>query len=93
MGFSTIVIVGMDHRYSYTGLPNEPHTLQGPDSNHFNPKYFSGQTWDNPDLYNSERFLALARETFEAAGRRIIDCTVDGACTVFEKGRLKEVLK
>ena len=67
MGFSTIVIVGMDHRYSYTGLPNEPQTLQGPDSNHFDPKYFSGQTWDNPDLDNSERFYALARETFEAA--------------------------
>jgi hypothetical protein len=35
----------------------------------------------------------MAREAFEAAGRRIIDCTVNGACTVFEKGRLEEVLR
>jgi hypothetical protein len=92
MGFSTVVIVGMDHRYSYAGLPNEPHALQGPDPNHFEPSYFSGHTWYNPDLVNSERFYAMAREAYEVAGRRIIDCTVDGACTVFEKGRLEEVL-
>lgn len=93
MGFSTVVIVGMDHRYAYEGMPNESRELVGADPNHFDPGYFSGQTWDNPDLESSERFYAMARETFEAAGRRIIDCTVNGACTVFEKGRLEEVLR
>ncbi len=93
MGFSTVVIVGMDHRYRYLGLPNEPHALQGPDPNHFDPSYFSGHTWDNPDLANSERFYAMARSAYEADKRRIIDCSVNGACTVFEKGRLEEVLR
>ena len=93
MGFSTVVIVGMDHRYSYTGLPNEAHLLQGPDHNHFDPSYFAGQTWDNPDLANSERFYAMARNAFEADGRRILDCTVGGSCTVFEKSRLEDELK
>ena len=93
MGFSTVAIVGMDHRYRYTGLPNEPHTLQGLDNNHFDPSYFSGQTWDNPDLANSERFYAMARTAFEADGRRILDCTVGGACLVFEKARLEEALR
>ncbi|MEB3258432.1 MAG: hypothetical protein VKN83_08965 [Cyanobacteriota bacterium] len=93
MGFSIVVIVGMDHRYSYQGLPNEPHVLQGPDPNHFDPSYFSSHTWDNPDLANSERFYAMARAAFEADGRRILDCTVGGACQVFEKGRLEEVLR
>ena len=83
-GFSTVVTVGMDHRYRYTGLPNEPHTLQGPDNNHFDSSYFSGHTWDNPDLANSERFYAMARTAFEADGCRILDCTVGGACLVFE---------
>ena len=92
MGFEAVVIVGMDHRYSFEGAPNEPRELSGPDPNHFDSSYFSGHTWDNPDLANSERFYAMARETFEGAGRRIIDCTVDGACTVFEKSRLEEVL-
>jgi|LakMenE18May11ns_1017448.scaffolds.fasta_scaffold9954548_5 hypothetical protein len=93
MGFTAVAIVGMDHRYSFEGAPNEPRKLSGLDPNHFDPSYFSGHTWDNPDLANSERFYAMAREAFEAAGRRIIDCTVDGACTVFEKGRLEEVLR
>ena len=93
MGFATVLIVGMDHRYSFEGLPNEPHELKGPDPNHFDPVYFSGHTWDNPDLSNSERFYAMARSAFEADGRRILDCTVGGACQVFEKGRLEEVLR
>ena len=93
MGFSEVVIVGMDHRYKYEGLPNEPRTLKGSDPNHFDSTYFSGQTWDNPDLANSERFYGLARKAFEAEDRRIVDCTVNGACTVFEKGRLEEVLR
>ena len=93
MGFSTVVIVGMDHHYDYTGLPNEPHVLKGRDPNHFDPSYFTGHTWDNPDLANSERFYAMARTAYEAEGRRILDCTVNGACTVFEKARLEEVLR
>ena len=93
MGFEKVVIVGMDHRYSYQGAPNEACELIAPDTNHFDPTYFSGYSWNNPDLASSERFYALAREAFEAAGRRIIDCTVDGACTVFEKGRLEKVLR
>jgi hypothetical protein len=35
----------------------------------------------------------MARESYEAVGRRIIDCTIDGACAVFEKGQLEEVLR
>ena len=93
MGFSKVIIVGMDHRYSYTGLPNEPHVLKGRDPNHFDPSYFSGHTWDNPDLANSERFYAMARTAFEADNRRILDCTVGGACQVFEKSRLEEELR
>jgi len=93
MGFRVVVIVGMDHRYAYEGRPNEPRRLQGADPNHFDTGYFSGYTWDGPDLANSERFYAMARDAFEGEGRQIIDCTVGGACTMFEKGCLEEVLK
>jgi hypothetical protein len=85
MGFAEVVIVGMDHRYTYDGAPHEARHLAGPDPNHFSPAYFSGQTWDNPDLARSEESYAAARQVFEAAGRRIVDATVDGACQVFEK--------
>lgn len=93
MGFEQVCIVGMDHRYAFSGKPHETRFMDGPDPNHFSDAYFQNQHWDNPDLQRSEQFYALARQTFEAAGRRIIDCTVDGACTVFEKGRIEEVLR
>ncbi len=86
LGFREIVIIGMDHRYEYNGAPNEARKLEGPDPNHFSPDYFGGgQTWDNPDLIRSEESYRIARTEYEKDGRRIIDATLDGACTVFER--------
>ena len=92
LGFSEVVLVGLDHRYKYSGKPNEARILEGADLNHFSDKYFGyGQTWDNPDLSNSEESYALARECYERDGRRIIDATLDGACTVFEKADYRKL--
>ena len=92
LGFREVVIVGMDHRYEYTGKPNEAQRLDGSDPNHFSPDYFGGgQTWDNPDLVNSEESYRVARAEFEKAGRRIIDATCDGACTIFEKADYRQI--
>ena len=86
MGFEQVIIIGMDHRFRYEGPPNEERILEGPDENHFSPDYFGGgQRWQNPDLKRSEESYRLAKDAYEADGRRIIDATVDGACTVFEK--------
>lgn len=92
LGFREVVLVGLDHRYQYTGGPNELHRLEGADPNHFSPDYFgNGQHWNNPDLAHSEESYRIARAEFEKEGRRIIDATVDGACTVFEKADYKEL--
>jgi hypothetical protein len=86
LGFQEVVIIGMDHRYHYTGAPNEPRVLVGADPNHFSTGYFGGgQTWDNPDLAHSEESYRIARTEYERVGRRIIDATLDGACPVFEQ--------
>jgi hypothetical protein len=85
LGFSEVVIIGMDHRFSFHGAPHEAHRLEGSDLNHFSPEYFSGQVWDNPDLIRSEESYAMARQVYESDGRRILDATPDGACQVFEK--------
>jgi hypothetical protein len=86
LGFTTVVIIGMDHRYQYTGKPNEAQILHGADPNHFSPDYFGGgQTWDNPDLAHSEEAYTIARYEYEKANRHLIDATLQGACTVFEK--------
>lgn len=93
MGFAEVIVIGMDHRYEFTGKPHEKRHMEGPDMNHFSPDYFSGQDWQNPDLARSEESYAAARQAFEAAGRQIIDATVDGACTVFRKGDLGQLLR
>ncbi len=85
LGFTEIVIVGMDHRFLFQGKPNEAKFLEGEDKNHFCSTYFSNKEWDNPDLENSEKSYQIAKEIFDGDNRKIFDATVDGACNVFEK--------
>ncbi|MGE4552095.1 MAG: 6-hydroxymethylpterin diphosphokinase MptE-like protein [Desulfovibrionaceae bacterium] len=93
MGFSEVLLVGVDHSYQCSGQPNEKVTARGPDPNHFHPDYFSGgQSWQLPDLERSEAAYRLARQAFEADGRRILDATVGGRLTVFDKVRLEDAL-
>jgi hypothetical protein len=92
MGFSKVIIVGMDHKYNFSGKPHEKTHFMGDDLNHFDPSYFRDQQWNNPDLATSEESYRVARWKFECAGRRIIDCTIGGACDVFEKESLEQAL-
>lgn len=92
LGFAEVIIIGMDHRYDYSGSPNEARVLEGPDLNHFSPDYFGGgQVWDNPDLEKSEESYRLARKEYEKSGRRILDATLGGACSVFEKADYRQI--
>ena len=94
LGFTEVVIIGMDHRYEYKGEPNQAQRLDGPDPNHFHPDYFGGgQTWDNPDIDHSEESYRIALTEYEQAGRRIIDATVGGACTIFEKADYRQLFQ
>jgi hypothetical protein len=91
LGFKEVIIIGMDHRYEYTGQPNEAKQLDGPDLNHFSPEYFgNGQQWDNPDLAHSEESFSIARQVFEEDGRSIIDATLGGACSIFPKADYRQ---
>lgn len=86
LGFAEVVLVGLDHRYEFQGRPNEARVMHGADPNHFCGDYFGhGHTWDNPDLAESERSYRAALQAFHEDGRRILDATLDGACTVFPK--------
>jgi hypothetical protein len=92
LGFEEVIIIGMDHRFEYSGQPNESRILKGDDPNHFCHDYFGGgQEWDNPDLQRSEESYQLARIEYEKVGRRIIDATLNGACSVFEKEDYRKV--
>ena len=94
MGFTRVFIVGMDHRYrqAVSGEESLAATIEGDDVDHFDPRYFGdGQEWDQPDLTNSEYFYRVAREAFAQAGRTIVDCTIGGACNVFEKRSISDL--
>jgi len=90
MGFTTALLVGVDHRFVFEGEPNEQRTLQEEDVNHFHPQYFTNLEWNNPDLEGSEHAYQLAKEAFELVGRRIINLTANTALEVFEKGKVSE---
>jgi hypothetical protein len=93
LGFSQVLLIGVDHRFNTTGPAGKAVVSQGPDSNHFHPDYFGkGVKWHLPNLEESENAYRLAKTAFEADGRQIIDCTLDGALTIFPKERLEECL-
>ncbi len=93
MGFSEVILIGLDHNYKTSGEPNEIVVSQGEDRNHFDPDYFSqGFKWQIPDLKTSEYAYQLAREAFENDGRRIIDATIDGKLQIFPKSVYEKIV-
>jgi hypothetical protein len=86
LGFETAVLIGVDHNFVTRGDANKVVTSQGDDPNHFAPDYFGkGFKWQLPDLETSERAYRMARQAYEADGRRVLDATVGGKLTVFPK--------
>lgn len=86
MGFSEVILIGVDHNYTTSGKPNTTITSQGDDPNHFSSQYFGkGFRWQLPDLETSELAYRMARQAYAGAGRRIVDATVGGKLTIFEK--------
>ncbi len=86
MGFSQVILIGVDHSFTTRGAPNLTITSDGDDLNHFSPQYFGkGFRWQLPDLEASERAYIMARKAYEKSGRIILDATVDGKLSVFPK--------
>ncbi|MDJ0954264.1 MAG: glycosyltransferase [Acidimicrobiia bacterium] len=89
MGFSEVVLIGMD--FSYT-IPDDAEidgvniTSMSDDPNHFHPDYFGkGKVWKDPQL---DRVLAnyqLAKLMYEADGRRIVNATAGGNLDLFDR--------
>jgi hypothetical protein len=86
MGFTEVILIGVDHTFVTKGNANEAVISQGDDPNHFAPNYFgAGFKWQLPDLVGSERAYRLAKQSYETAGRRVADATIGGKLTVFPK--------
>ncbi|MHC1738585.1 MAG: 6-hydroxymethylpterin diphosphokinase MptE-like protein [Ignavibacteriaceae bacterium] len=88
MGFSEVYLIGKDHSYSHNSsdVPGTRIISNGSESNHFIDGYYkSGMKWSLPNYLEEEISYRLARIEYEKAGRKILDATVNGKLTVFEK--------
>ena len=86
MGFSQVILIGVDHNFTSQGKPNTTLVSQGDDPNHFSPGYFvKGFRWQLPDLGTSQRAYHMARQAYQQAGREVLDATIGGKLTVFPK--------
>ncbi len=86
MGISEAILIGVDHNYEARGKPNTTVVSTGDDPNHFDARYFgAGFRWQLPDLETSELAYGMARQAYSAAGRRVVDATLGGKLTIFEK--------
>lgn len=92
LGFTEVVLIGVDHHYERAGQPNKLVVSEGADPDHFSPAYFGpGFRWQLPDLEQSETAYRLARQAFEQEGRRVRDATVGGRLTVFPRVRFEDL--
>jgi len=86
MGFKEVVLVGVDHAYTFQGQPHAAVVSGGDDPNHFHPNYFGeGFKWHLPDLAGSEMAYKVGKFMFEQSGRSIVDATIGGKLEVFPK--------
>lgn len=85
-GCSEVILIGKDHNYNISGTPHSSINSDGKEDNHFIKGYYKkGMKWDVPDFIGEEFAYSLARKAFEQDGRKILDATIGGKLTVFEK--------
>ncbi len=80
MGFTTALLVGVDHSYGKYGKyePGAAFMAEGHDNAHFHPDYFSdGHIYNAPELTGTERMYRLARQVWQGDDRRIYNLTPD----------------
>jgi hypothetical protein len=93
LGFSEIVLVGLDHSFHEKGVPGlEEVRNYKQDLSHFDPNYFpKGIKWKLPDLAKSEISYKLAKFELERQGKKVLDATVNGKCSIFQKVKYEEL--
>jgi hypothetical protein len=86
MGFSKVILLGVDHSFQTKGKPHTAFVTSGDDPNHFSPNYSGeGFRWNLPDLECSELAYRIADHVFRTSGREIVDATIGGKLDVFSK--------
>ena len=90
MGFSKVILIGVDHHFNYSGPADTWYKIKGKDTNHFAGNYFNeGQAWQSPNLKMAEIHYTLAKGVYNHFNRTIIDATAGGKLQVFPKMSLE----
>lgn len=95
MGFSEVVLIGMDFSYVIpddAAVEGNLITSQSDDPNHFHPEYFGrGKVWKDPKLDRVLACYALAKRMFETDGRRIVNATAGGKLELFDRADFEKL--
>jgi glycosyltransferase involved in cell wall biosynthesis len=88
-GFSEVYLIGVDFSYVIPESAirkGDLITSTEDDPNHFHGDYFGkGKTWKDPKLHRVKLNYELARDMFEADGRKVFNATKGGKLEVFER--------
>lgn len=93
MGFSRVALVGCDHNYAKSGVPNSVVYNDEKDLAHFSEQYFSAEEpWQLPDLVACELYYDMARRCYSEDGRSIVNASTNSALSLFERKSLESFL-
>lgn len=86
MGFSEVILIGVDHTYREQGQGGIPVVSKGEDRNHFSPDYFGkGTVWQLPNYEIMEHGFRQNQRLFEESNRIVVDATLNGNLNIFRK--------
>lgn len=93
MGFSEVILIGVDHTYREQGQGGVPVVSKGEDRNHFSPDYFGkGIVWQLPNYETMEHGYRQNRRLFEKSNRIVVDATFGGELDIFPKVSFQQYL-
>ena len=93
MGFSEVLLIGVDHNFTDRGTGGKAIIANGPDQNHFSNDYFGkGTVWQLPNYESMEYGYRKAYSLYQRGNRRIVDATPGGKLQIFPKVDFMEYL-
>ena len=92
LGFEEVILLGVDH--SYDGLETQKGRMlvDVRKIDHFKDDYYTKSTRVHCDIQAMERGYALAKEAFEADGRRIVNATPGTRLRTFDATDLDDLI-
>ena len=96
MGFRTVLLLGVDHKYPLSGIlkPGSQFVADEYDPDHFQcedgePYFKAGRTYNAPELDGVNQSYQWADEFFKSVGGRIVNLTPESKTDAFRKDKIE----